>query len=103
MQSADVDSQTHTATELPCAELLNHVGSHELPVPIVLHLLAWHLPLNDPQIAAQRCSGHQQHVSQTSRACDECSKDLICEQQGLQQRVQCQRSLLLPYTLLSEE
>ena len=24
----------------PCAELLNHAGSHELPVPIVLHPLA---------------------------------------------------------------
>ena len=27
-------------TRSPCAELLNHVSSHELPEPIVLHPLA---------------------------------------------------------------
>ena len=27
-------------TRSPCAELLDHVGSHELPVPTVLHPLA---------------------------------------------------------------
>jgi len=31
---------THKPKRLPCAELLNHVGSHELPVPTVLHPLA---------------------------------------------------------------
>lgn len=41
----------------PCAELLKHVGSHELPVPTLLHSLAHRLRHAGPQAASQRCSG----------------------------------------------
>ena len=94
------DTHARTATKSPCAELPSHEESHELPEPIVLHLLAWRLPLGDPQVASLRCSGHQHYLRQTGCACVECSKDLICEQQGLQRHVQCQHSPVLPCTLL---